>query len=131
MKSLLDVLPPLTQHIATRWDRMYVLGDPPDYEPEYERSVAAIAAREGREPAEVAYDYLIGEDGQRTLFFPVSGYTSGDFSGIHDMMIDPCSIMASSRSPRTMGCSDMGGRPASRRNASIIGANTRSVRSKL
>jgi N-acyl-D-amino-acid deacylase len=93
LKSLLDVLPPLTQHIATRWDRMYVLGDPPDYEPEYERSVAAIAAREGREPAEVPYDYLIGEDGQRTLFFPVSGYTSGDFSGIHDMMIDPCSIV--------------------------------------
>ena len=92
-QSLLEVLPQLTQQVATRWDRMYVLGDPPDYEPEYERSVAAIAEQEGRSPAEVAYDYLIGGDGQRTFFFPVTGYTSGDFSGIHAMMLDPCSIV--------------------------------------
>ena len=40
---------------------MYVMGDPPDYEPRAETSVAAIAAREGRSPDEVAYDYLTGD----------------------------------------------------------------------
>ncbi len=39
-----------------RWDRMYALGDPPDYEPKAESSIAGRAAREGRTPEEVAYD---------------------------------------------------------------------------
>jgi hypothetical protein len=34
------------------------MDDPPDYEPAPERSVAAIAARSGRPPDEVAYDYI-------------------------------------------------------------------------
>ena len=35
---------------VTKWDRIFPLGDPPDYEPPAERSVAAIAAREGGSP---------------------------------------------------------------------------------
>jgi N-acyl-D-amino-acid deacylase len=43
------------QLITTRWDKFFVMGDPPDYEPPEEASCAAIAAREGRRPDEVAY----------------------------------------------------------------------------
>ena len=43
-----------------RWDKFFVMGNPPDYEPTPEMSVAAIAAREGRTPDEVAYDYITG-----------------------------------------------------------------------
>src|SRR4051812_15530607 len=46
------------QHITRRWNRMFKLGDPPDYEPPESESIAAIAVREGRTPDEVAYDYL-------------------------------------------------------------------------
>ncbi len=46
------------QLIVKRWDKFFVMGDPPDYEPGPEKSVAAIAAREGRTPDEVAYDYI-------------------------------------------------------------------------
>ena len=46
------------QLVTTRWDKFFVMGNPPDYEPGPEKSVAAIAAREGRTPDEVAYDYL-------------------------------------------------------------------------
>jgi N-acyl-D-amino-acid deacylase len=46
------------QLIVKRWDKFFVMGDPPDYEPGEEKSVVAIAAREGRTPDEVAYDYI-------------------------------------------------------------------------
>ena len=55
-----------------RWDRLYPLGTPPDYEPPAERSIAAIAAREGRTPEDVAYDYLLERDGKALLYRPVS-----------------------------------------------------------
>ena len=62
------------QQITTRWDRMFVMGDPPDYEPEESSSVAAIARRSNHTPDEVAYDYLAGGL-DRFLFFPIVGYT--------------------------------------------------------
>ena len=48
------------QRITTSWDRMFVMGDPPDYEPEAASSIAAMAQRSNHSPAEVAYDYLAG-----------------------------------------------------------------------
>jgi N-acyl-D-aspartate/D-glutamate deacylase len=63
-------LPQFRQLITTRWDRFFIMDDPPDYEPAEELSIAAIAAREGRTPDEVAYDYLTEAD-SRFLFFPV------------------------------------------------------------
>ena len=70
--ALLSRFGPLVQYAAEQWDRMYVMGDPPDYEPRAETCVAAIAAREGRPPGEVAYDYLTADAGH-FLFFPVTG----------------------------------------------------------
>ena len=54
--ALLSRFGPLVQFAAEQWDRMYVMGDPPDYDPRAETCVAAIAARAGRSPEEVAYD---------------------------------------------------------------------------
>src|ERR1700719_5355498 len=61
------------QHVVTRWDKFFVMSDPPDYEPGEEKSVAAIAAREGRTTDEVAYDYMTGAE-NRYLFFPLNNY---------------------------------------------------------
>src|SRR4030095_15846746 len=66
---LLEVLPPLSRQIATRWDRMYLLGDTPDYEPPPEKRIGAIAARAGVAPPEFCYDYLTGGDGGRAVYF--------------------------------------------------------------
>jgi hypothetical protein len=38
------------QLITTRWDKFFVMGDPPDYEPSDELSCAAIAARRTKSP---------------------------------------------------------------------------------
>jgi N-acyl-D-aspartate/D-glutamate deacylase len=49
--------------LITMWDRMFVLGDPPDYEPDASSSLQARAAAAGIRPAELAYDLLAEGDG--------------------------------------------------------------------
>ena len=80
------------QLITTRWDKFFIMGDPPDYEPADEMSVATIAAREGRIPDEVAYDYLTGAE-NRYLFFPVVNYVSGDHEAIREMLVDSGTLL--------------------------------------
>jgi N-acyl-D-aspartate/D-glutamate deacylase len=90
---LVEVLPPLSRQIATRWDRMYVLGDPPNYEPTADRSVAAMAERAGQTPEEFCYEYLVGGDGSRMLYFPVTNYVHGDLDVVHEMITDPHTVL--------------------------------------
>ena len=90
---LLEVLPPLSRQIASRWDRMYLLGETPDYEPPPERSVAAMAAAAGVSPAEYCYDYFIGGDGSRMVYFPVTNYVHGDLEVVREMIEDPHTIL--------------------------------------
>lgn len=78
---------------VTKWDRIFPLGDPPDYEPAAETSVAAIAAREGRNPAEVAYDMLLERGGKAILYRPLSNYTYGTLDTVRDMMCHPNSLI--------------------------------------
>jgi N-acyl-D-amino-acid deacylase len=80
------------QLITTRWDKFFVMGDPPDYEPAEEMSLAAIAAREGRRPDEVAYDYLT-EAENRFLYFPVVNYVHGDHEPIREMLTDSATLL--------------------------------------
>src|SRR5439155_20010825 len=90
--TLLSRFGPLVQFAAGQWDRMYVMGDPPDYEPRAETSVAAIAERAGRSPDEVAYDYLTADAGN-FLFFPVTGYARDDHEPIREMLTDPGTLL--------------------------------------
>jgi N-acyl-D-amino-acid deacylase len=79
------------QLVTNRWDKFFIMGDPPDYEPDSEMSVAAIATRTGRTPDEVAYDYIIEDD--QYLFFPVVNYTAGDHEPIREMLGDPACLV--------------------------------------
>jgi len=80
------------QLITTRWDKFFVMGDPPDYEPAPEQSVTAIAAREGRTPDEVAYDYITEADGHY-LYFPVVNYVAGDHEPVREMLTDSGTLL--------------------------------------
>src|SRR3546814_5104631 len=55
-------------------ERVFRLSNPPDSAPPRDQSVAAIAARQGRRPEEVAYDLLLEEEGRALLFAPIVNY---------------------------------------------------------
>ena len=90
----LDVRAVFGAHVVsagTRFDRFFTMGNPPDYEPGPEKSVAAIATRTGQSPEEVAYDYML-EDGQY-LYFPIVNYVTGDHEPIREMLNDPACLL--------------------------------------
>ena len=72
---------------------LYQLGIRPDYEPAPERSVAAIAAREGRPPLEVAFDLMMERDGHELLYAPLLGYTDRNFDALHEMITHPSTVL--------------------------------------
>jgi N-acyl-D-aspartate/D-glutamate deacylase len=76
-----------------RWDRMYPLGDPPDYEPKAETSVAARAERAGRSPEELVYDLLIEGDGKGILYLPVTNYAGANLDVVRDMISAPNALI--------------------------------------
>ncbi len=69
-------------------ERIFDLGDPPDYEPEPSASLAARAAREGREPEDLLYDLLL----ERMLYMPVMNFFEGDFAAVEEMLTHPFTV---------------------------------------
>lgn len=83
----------IMQTVTERFDRMFRLGDPPDYEPPAEASIAAQAEREGRDPAEIALDILLERDGRELIFMPALNYADGDHGAVATMMAHPNAIL--------------------------------------
>ena len=75
-----------------RYDRVYELGDPPDYEPDPSTSLAARAAREGREPLDLVYDLLAADDGRAFLYLPFLNYAEGNLDAVGEMLAHPHTV---------------------------------------
>ena len=73
--------------------RLFPLGDPPDYEPAADASVAAIAAREHREAEAVLYDLMLRHDGRELLFFPILNYAGCTAEPLREMILHPRSVL--------------------------------------
>jgi N-acyl-D-aspartate/D-glutamate deacylase len=73
--------------------RLFPLGDPPDYEPSAEASVAAIAARERREPEAMLYDLMLAHEGRELLFFPILNYAGCTAEPLREMLLHPRSVL--------------------------------------
>ncbi len=69
--------------------KIFPLGDPPDYEPGPEQSIAAIAKREGRDPFEVLYDKMLELDGRQLLMLAILSYSDGDLEALREMLQHP------------------------------------------
>ncbi len=87
---------PLRSAMAARltdFDRMFPLGDPPDYEPPQESSLGARARRENRDPREVVYDYLIEGEGKNFIFAPFANYAAYNLDCCSEMMQSPHTLI--------------------------------------
>ena len=71
---------------------IFPLGDPPEYDPGADRSIEAIAGREGRAPVEVALDVLLERGGRGLLYLPFANYADRDFASIREMLLHPHTV---------------------------------------
>jgi N-acyl-D-aspartate/D-glutamate deacylase len=82
---------PLSRRVMA-FDRIFPLGDPPNYEPPKETSLAAQAARGNREAQDIAYDMLLEDEGRAFLFLPFANYTDFNLDACHDMIAHPDTV---------------------------------------
>ncbi|WP_149536761.1 N-acyl-D-amino-acid deacylase family protein [Siccirubricoccus phaeus] len=75
------------------WHMLFPLGDPPDYEPSPERSLAAMAAQRGVDVQELAYDLMLEKDGRGILNRPIINYADGDLAAVKTMVEHPNTLM--------------------------------------
>jgi N-acyl-D-aspartate/D-glutamate deacylase len=74
-----------------RPNRVYLLGDPPDYEPPASRSVTSIAAARGADVWETFLDLLLADGGRELLNSPVLNYSDGNLDAARTMLMHPTS----------------------------------------
>ena len=79
--------------MRSQFDRMYVLGDPVDYEPGPDMSIAMMAKNEGVELESKFYDLLLGDEGRALLLYPVLNYSHGNADATYEMMQHPAGIL--------------------------------------
>jgi N-acyl-D-amino-acid deacylase len=83
----------IARTLMSRWEQIFPLGDPPDYEPGAEASAEATAAREGRSPDAVVLDWMLEADGTAMLFAPLASYVDRDHEAIREMITHPAAIL--------------------------------------
>ncbi|MGZ4683145.1 MAG: N-acyl-D-amino-acid deacylase family protein [Acidimicrobiales bacterium] len=81
--------PATATSLAGAYDRTFLLGDPPDYEPSHDRSLAGLAEASGRTPLEVAYDAMLADGGRGLLYVPILNYADGSLDPVREMLLHP------------------------------------------
>ena len=82
----------LASFLQTMLDKIYAMGDPPNYEPSPENTVAELAAARGVSPMEMAYDLLNESNGTAFLMLPFFNYVGGTQDAIYEMLQHPATV---------------------------------------
>jgi len=83
----------LAEMMNNAYGRTFLLGSPPNYEPGPETSLGAIAARQHKNPLEVAYDAMLEDGGKGLLYVPILNYSDGDLEPVRQMLLHPNSAL--------------------------------------
>ncbi len=84
---------PLAYQVVSSFERQYLLGDPVDYEPTPDRSIAALAEAAGVDPLEELYERLRDRDGEALIMMPFLGYAHGDGDALYEMLTHPAAVL--------------------------------------
>lgn len=76
------------------FETMFRLGNPPNYEPAAEDSIAAQAARTGRTPQDLIYDMLLENDGTEVIYNPLFSYAENSFKPLEDLLNHSSTLMS-------------------------------------
>ncbi len=83
---------PFVKSILRNFGKMFVLGDPPDYEPTEDKTVAAIARARGTSPEAVMLDLMLADDGRGMIYLPFLNYAQGSLDPVKAMLESPASL---------------------------------------
>jgi N-acyl-D-aspartate/D-glutamate deacylase len=71
--------------------KSFPLGDPPNYEPRPDTSVAARAARDGRDVYDLYYDLLLEDGGHALVMRPLLNFSDRNLDAVREMLLHPTS----------------------------------------
>ena len=77
---------PFVRALLANFGKIFVLGDPPDYEPTEDKTVAAIAKNRGVSEVEVALDLMLENNGRGVLYFPFLNFADGNLDSTRTML---------------------------------------------
>ncbi|MFK7977323.1 MAG: amidohydrolase family protein [Halioglobus sp.] len=80
----------MTEAMDFLFPQMYPLGDPPNYEPTAEQSIAGMAQAAGRDPWEVHYDVLVSGEWVLGAF---TNYAQASQEPLRAMITDPSTVL--------------------------------------
>lgn len=75
--------------ILNKFDGMYEAGNPLNYEPVPESSIAARALALGIKPEALAYDILLAHEGEPAIYMPFANYAHGNLDTALEMFRHP------------------------------------------
>lgn len=84
---------PFVRAVLRNFSKMFPLSDPPDYEPTPDQSLGAQATRLTRRPEELAYDWLLQDNGRALILFPFLNYASDSLAPSYEMMRHPHTVL--------------------------------------
>jgi N-acyl-D-amino-acid deacylase len=77
-----------------RFQSLYAMSNPPNYEPDPSTSISAGAARAGLSPVEVFYDKLLEDGGEAMFLYVAANYAYGNSDVTLEMIKHPDTITA-------------------------------------